>query len=181
MLFRSMSLPADALAAAALVVLFGYLVFGITGFGASLFTVPVLSHFLPLPFVLAVALLLDVTAAATLGLRYRRDVALGEIVPLLPFAAIGAVLGVTLLVKLPREACLLAMGIFLLCHGLMGLRAKGTLARVSRWWAAPAGFAGGLFGTLFGVGGPPQIAYLSRRPMGSEQLRATNEIGRAHV
>ena len=46
------------------VIVFGYVVFGLTGFGASLFTIPVLTHFYPLPFVLVLAGLLDVAAVA---------------------------------------------------------------------------------------------------------------------
>ena len=61
------------------VVLFGYVVFGLTGFGASLFTVPVLSHFYPLPLVLALAALLDLAGAITVGVHGRREAALQEL------------------------------------------------------------------------------------------------------
>jgi uncharacterized membrane protein YfcA len=37
----------------------------------------------------------------------------------------------------------------------------------------PAGFAGGLSGTLFGVGGPPYMIYLSRRLEDKGALRST--------
>src|SRR2546425_9383952 len=43
----------ETLLLAALIVFAGYTVFGVTGFGASPITVPVLAHFLPLPFVLS--------------------------------------------------------------------------------------------------------------------------------
>ena len=58
----------DTLLLAALIVFTGYLVFGVTGFGASPITVPVLAHFLPLPFVLSLAAALDLGSAAALGL-----------------------------------------------------------------------------------------------------------------
>ena len=48
---------------AAAVVAAAYIIFGITAFGAALFTVPVLTHFLPLDFVLPMCVLLDVSAA----------------------------------------------------------------------------------------------------------------------
>jgi uncharacterized membrane protein YfcA len=50
---------------AALTVALGYLVFAITGFGAALLTVPVLSHFFPWPFVLPLAVLLGIGAPLT--------------------------------------------------------------------------------------------------------------------
>ena len=40
-----------------------YVVFGITGFGASLMTVPILSHFYPVPFVLALFAIADRASA----------------------------------------------------------------------------------------------------------------------
>ena len=49
-----------------------YVVFGISAFGAALFTVPILSHFFPLDFVLPLCVLLDVSAALTLGARFSR-------------------------------------------------------------------------------------------------------------
>src|SRR5438552_2292769 len=45
----------ETLLLAALIVFAGYTVFGVTGFGASPITVPVLAHVLPLPFVLSLA------------------------------------------------------------------------------------------------------------------------------
>ena len=46
-----------------LVIFVAYLVFGITGFGASPITIPVLVHLLPLAFVLSLAALLDLGSA----------------------------------------------------------------------------------------------------------------------
>ena len=40
---------------AAAVVAGAYVIFGISAFGAALFTVPILSHFLPLDFVLPIS------------------------------------------------------------------------------------------------------------------------------
>ena len=68
-------LPTFAIAAA---VVFGaYVIFGISAFGAALFTVPVLSHFLPLDFVLPMCVLLDVSAALGAG---RAHLARGRLV-----------------------------------------------------------------------------------------------------
>ena len=43
------------------VVFAGYMVFGVTGFGASPITIPVLVHLLPLTFVLPLAAILDLS------------------------------------------------------------------------------------------------------------------------
>lgn len=158
---------------AAAVVAAAYVIFGISAFGASLFTVPMLSHFFPLDFVLPMCVLLDVSAALALGARFSRAADKSELLALAPFSLIGAVLGVTLLVTLPRNATLTAFGVFLLSYGLYALRRGETAALISRRWAPVAGLTGGTMGTLFGIGAPPYAIYLARRLAGKATLRAT--------
>jgi len=55
----------------------------------------------------------------------------------------GAILGVTLLVTLPRSATLIALGVFLLAYGAYSLHEGVPTRRVSRHWAPVAGFTGG--------------------------------------
>jgi hypothetical protein len=81
----------------------GYLIFGISGFGASLITVPVLSYYLSLKTALPICVLLDLTSAMVLGTRLRGGVEKREILLLVPFSLIGAVTGATLLLHLPRQ------------------------------------------------------------------------------
>src|SRR3972149_6472656 len=50
----------------------GSLVYGITGFGSSLVTIPLATHFVPLPFALAVFALMDLANALRLGLAHPR-------------------------------------------------------------------------------------------------------------
>ena len=119
----------------------GYFIFAITGFGAALITVPVLSHFLPLPFVLPLAVLLDVGASVVMGVRLHRNADWGELRWMVPFSLAGAVTGVTLLVNLPRTAAIVGVGVCVIAYGVYSLRHGGTLERVSRVWAPVSGFA----------------------------------------
>jgi uncharacterized membrane protein YfcA len=160
-------------ALAACTVAVGYLVFAITGFGAALLTVPVLSHFLPLPFVLPLAVLLDVGASLVVGLRFHRDADRDELRWMIPFSLAGAILGVTLLVSLPRDAALCGLGLLTLVYGLYNLRQSSEFRRVSAAWAPVAGVAGGAMGTLFGIGAPPYAVYLTRRLDDKAAMRAT--------
>jgi uncharacterized protein len=160
-------------AAAAATVLGAYVVFGITAFGAALFSVPILSLFFPLDFVLPVSVLLDVAAALAVGTRFSRDADRTELAWLAPFVLAGAVLGVTLLVALPHRATLAAFGVFVLAYGLYSLRGGAPARPAGRGWAPLAGLTGGVTGTLFGVGGPAYVIYLSRRLAGKDALRAT--------
>ena len=52
----------------------------------------------------------------------------------------------------------------------------GMPGKVGTGWAYFAGFCGGLFGMLFGAGGPPYAIYLSHRDLSKEHFRATLSI-----
>jgi uncharacterized protein len=156
-----------------LVIFAAYLVFGITGFGASPITIPVLVHLLPLAFVLPLAALLDLGSALALGFHTRRQADTRELVTLVPFTLLGLTLGVTLLLRLPREATLLALGVFVCAYAVNLMLRRETRRRLSRWWAAPAGLVGGLVGALFGMGGPPYVMYLAGRIANPDAQRAT--------
>jgi uncharacterized protein len=156
-----------------LVIFVGYLVFGITGFGASPITIPVLVHLLPLAFVLPLAALLDLGSALALGFHTRRQADSRELLTLVPFTLVGLTLGVTLLLRLPRDATLLALGLFVCAYAVNLIVRRETRRRLSRWWAAPAGIVGGLIGALFGMGGPPYVVYLAGRIPDPNAQRAT--------
>ena len=170
-----MIIPFDVpmFAIAAAVVFASYVLFGITAFGAALFTVPILSHFLPLDFVLPMCVLLDVSASLALGVRVSRDADWTELKWMVPLSLAGAVAGVTLLVALPRQSTIAGIGTFLVAYSLYSLRQGEASRIVSRAWAPIAGFVGGAFGTLFGVGAPPYAIYLAHRLRDKLAYRAT--------
>lgn len=156
-------------------IIFGaYVIFGISAFGAAMFTVPSLSYFFPLEFVLPLCVLLDVSASLALGSRFSRDADRGELKWMAPFSLAGAVAGVTALVTLPQQATIAAFGLFLCSYGLYSLYAGVPQIGIARHpWAVVSGFCGGATGTLFGVGAPPYAIYLSRRLPDKTVLRAT--------
>jgi uncharacterized membrane protein YfcA len=146
---------------------------GLTGFGSALVTIPLATFFVPLPFALAVFAMVDFVNGLRLGLENPRNAVLGDIARMVPLMIGGIVTGTTLLVNLPRNASLIALGVFVLGYALYSLARRGAAATVNRNWAFVAGFCGGLSGTLFGAGGPPYAIYLSHRPLSKEQFRAT--------
>lgn len=165
--------PAElaALAAAAFA---GSVVFGITGFGAALITVPFATHFVPLPFALALYVLMDLANAFRIGFENPKRAVKSEWTRMIPTILVGTVVGLTLLVNLPRQAATLALGVFVLAFALYSLLGHPDARRVlSTRWAFLAGFTGGVTSTLFGAGGPPYAMYLSHRGLSKEQYRAT--------
>ncbi len=162
------------LAALVLAAFAGSVIFGITGFGAALVTVPLATHFVPLPFALALFVLMDLANAFRIGFENPKRAVKAEWTLMVPTILIGTVAGVTLLVNLPRQAATLALGIFITVFALYSLMRKADVVRtVSTRWAYVAGFAGGITSTLFGAGGPPYAMYLTYRGLAKEQYRAT--------
>lgn len=151
----------------------GGLIYGITGFGSALVTIPLATHFVPLPFALAVFAIVDFITSLRIGLEDPRKAVLPEIVRMVPMMLIGVITGTTLLVNLPRDTATTALGVFVLGYALYSLARRATLRTVSRRWAYLAGFCGGVTGTVFGAGGPPYAIYLSHRALTKEQFRAT--------
>ena len=151
----------------------GSMVFGLTGFGAALITIPVATHVVPLPFALALFALMDLGNAFRIGFESPRNAVRAEWMRLVPMIVVGTALGVTLLVNLPRRWGMLALGIFVLAYAIYSLVRPEPRATTGRGWAWVAGFAGGLTSALFGAGGPPYAIYLSRRGLSKAQLRAT--------
>ena len=165
--------PWLTLACAALVVCFAYSVFGLTGFGASIVAIPLLVHFFSLRFAVPMMLVFDLSASLLLGLRNRRQLSRAELLRLLPFMAVGMIVGVTLLVRVPERWLLLCLGLFVASYALWSLFGQPREAPASPRWAAPAGLIGGAFTALYGTGGPIYTIYLARRLPDKNVLRAT--------
>jgi uncharacterized membrane protein YfcA len=151
----------------------GAILYGLSGFGSALITVPIAAQFFPLPFVIASFALVDLSGALRLGLENPRNAVRGEVARMAPMIIVGLALGVTALVNLPRQASMLALGAFILVYALYSLARRATHGIVSQRWAYVAGVSGGITGTLFGAGGPPYAIYLAHRPLTKEQFRAT--------
>ena len=161
------------LPALASIALLGSVVYGLTGFGAALVTIPLATHFVPLPFALAVFALMDLGNALRIGLQRPKDANKEELIRMVPMVLAGTVVGVTALVNLPRAGAMLALGVFVMTYACYSLLRRPGGAMIRRGWAYLAGFIGGITSTLFGAGGPPYAIYLSHRPLSKEQFRAT--------
>ena len=155
------------------IILGAYFIRGITGFGSGLISVPLLALIIPLQTVVPLIIVLDFSASLLMSRNARADVRWQEIIPLLPTSLIGIIIGVTLLVSLPREPLLTGLALFVILFGLRYLLNIHGDRLVSKIWSIPAGLIGGLIGALFGTGGPPYVIYLTHRISEKSQLRAT--------
>jgi uncharacterized membrane protein YfcA len=159
------------------VVLSGYTVLGLTGFGSALVIVPLLAMKWPLSEVVALTLLMDVPASAFHSWLNASQVQWRELRRLLPGLVIGTAAGLLLAPHAQSRWPLLLLGLYAAMVGLNTLRAKtahkhplGTL------WAGPVGTAIGLVEMLFGTAGPLVVAWLSRRLADAQQIRASTPM-----
>jgi uncharacterized protein len=160
-------------AALAGIAFLGALIFGVTGFGAALVSIPLATHFVSLEFALALFVLADLGMAFSVGLEKPGNAVRKEWTRLVPMILVGTALGVTLLVNLPRAAGMLLLGAFVVGFAFYTLFRRDTTRVVAAGWGWLAGLAGGITSTLFGAGGPPYAIYLSQRGLTKEQFRAT--------
>lgn len=151
----------------------GSFVYGVTGFGSGLITVPLAAALVDLPFALAVFCLIDTLNVARVWLARPQSVDRDEARRLLPTCAIGVAAGIFLLTRLPLAGVMTAFGVFLLGYAIYGLALAHRLPAMPTRWAYLAGFTGGLTSAMFGAGGPPFAIYLSRRPLSKERIRST--------
>ena len=158
---------------APLVVVAGYTVMGLTGFGSTIITVPILAHFLPLSYLVPLMAVIDVGCSLAIGGRGHKEIARGELKRLVPFMFVGFALGVTVLVGVPDHYLRTALGIFAVAVGIHGIFNPTLQRSISGWWCVPAGVVGGAVATIFGAGGPLYAIYLSGRLRDKGAVRAT--------
>jgi len=151
----------------------GAFVYGVTGFGSSLVSIPLATHFVPLPFALATFCVIDWITSIRVMVERPRNIVRGEWVRMASTIIIGSVLGMTALFHLPRGGAMLALGVFVIAYAVYAMASRRDGPVVDQRWAYVAGVGGGVSGTLFGAGGPPYAIYLTHRPVTKEQYRAT--------
>jgi uncharacterized protein len=158
---------------APIVVVVAYTVFGLSGFGSTVVSVPILAHFLPISYLVPLMVVLDLACALFLGTTGREHVAKRELKYLIPFMFVGFVVGVTVLVGMPDQWLRAALGIFAVSVGVYSVLNPTMTRTISRLWSIPTGVVGGAVATIFGAGGPIYATYLSGRLHDKNELRAT--------
>jgi uncharacterized membrane protein YfcA len=160
---------------AVIIIFCAYFIFGVAGFGTSLVAVPLLVQIYPLTTVVPMMVLMDICASLYLGRKSSSEVDKKELLWLFPFSLVGMVIGITLLINAPSEPLLIVLGIFAGANGLRVLMKKKVELRtpISKWWAMPFGFFGGIFTALFATGGAIYASYLEMRMRDPRMLRAT--------
>ena len=158
---------------APVIIVVAYTVFGLSGFGSTVISVPVLAHFLPVSYLVPLMALLDLASACLVGSAGREHVSRPEMKRIIPWMFVGFVVGVTLLKGVPDDYLRMALGIFAMSVGVYSIFNPTMLRTISVWWSVPAGIVGGAIATIFGAGGPIYSTYLAGRLKDKSEIRAT--------
>lgn len=158
---------------APVIIVIGYTVFGLSGFGSTVISVPVLAHFLPVSYLVPLMALLDLASACLVGTASREHISRPEMKRIIPWMFVGFVVGVTLLKGVPDDYLRTALGIFAMSVGVYSIFNPTVLGTFSAWWSVPAGIVGGAIATIFGAAGPIYSTYLAGRLKDKSEIRAT--------
>lgn len=153
-------------------IVIAYTIKGLSGFGAGLIAIPILSLVLPVTIVVPAVSLLSYGANLIQSFKLKQDSCWSDIWPLIPFCLLGVFLAVWLLVNVNAKQLTLAMGIFVMAYAVYSLLPIQKITG-SRLWAIPFGGLGGFIGALFGSSGFVYVTYLKLRPLNKTQFRAT--------
>jgi uncharacterized membrane protein YfcA len=154
-----------------IVVLAAYTMLGLTGFGSTMISVPILAHFLPISYLVPLMAVIDcISAASVVRKGGHGNVARRELKLIVPWMFGGFLIGLTVLVGAPDRYLRFALGIFAIAVGVHGILNPRLGSAISALWSVPAGLLGGVAASLFGAGGPIYAVYFTGR------LRDKNEI-----
>jgi uncharacterized membrane protein YfcA len=112
---------------------------------------------------------LSIAVGSTVLWRWRREVRLRNAAPLMLGGLCGIPLGVTILTRWDERPLVFTLGGLTICYAAWSLlraprQVEDGERAVHAMWGVLAGFAGGVVGGAFNMGGPPVVAYgLHRR------------------
>jgi uncharacterized membrane protein YfcA len=167
------TVPLETIFWAGCIITVAYVVYGLTGFGASIVAIPLLALLFPLRFSVPMMVVFDLGAGLIVGWRGRGRIETTELRRLIPYMLVGVGLGATVLVKASDRWLLLTLAVFLIGYASWSLAWPSGDRRIGPRWAAPLGTLGGMFAATFGTGGPLFAIYLARRLSDKSTLRTT--------
>lgn len=146
----------------------GGLTQGLAGFGFGLVTMGIYAQVFEVREAVPMATCLSITVGSTVLWRWRRHVRLTNAAPLMLGGLAGLPLGVAFLTHWDERPLVGTLGGLTILYAAWSLwrapRSPATGERaVHPAWGVLAGFAGGVVGGAFNMGGPPVVAYALHR------------------
>jgi len=146
---------------------------GLTGFGFSLVSVPVLVVILGPRTAVPIIILLNATANVAMFPLVRQAAHLRRIVPLVVAGIAAVPLGMLLLLKLDPQTVKLLAGCVTILFALAFLAGFQRPVSNEKWGFAAAGLISGTTNGLISTGGPPAVLFLTNQGVPKKTFRAS--------
>lgn len=146
---------------------------GLSGFGAILISLPLLSIFLDIKTVIPLVALAAQAITLIVLIQLKRHLDWRKILPLVVGALPGILVGVYFLKRLDMGIIHWILGATLISYSLYSLLIRAHERGVREGWAYLFGFLGGCLGGALSAAGPPVIVYTSLTDWGKDQMKVT--------
>lgn len=159
-----------------LIVSSGYFVQGLTGFGATIFSMPLLLMLYKLDIVVPVCISLSIIQSIFVIIKDYKDIHIKEIAKVLILATIGIPIGLYIGTVVSEVILKKVLGIYLLLNSIYNLiniyrKRENNLSKSKLLVIFP--ILGGCFQGVFGTGGPLVVIYASNKIKDKTNFRAS--------
>jgi uncharacterized membrane protein YfcA len=159
------------------VVFFANFAQSVAGFGMAMIAMPLLiAMHVPLFVAAPLMALINLLSRIIQIVHYRRDIHLSDVWPLMLAAAIGIPVGVFVLQDFDPVIISRLLGLIVLTYAGMQIFNLYIPSMKHSVWAYGLGFASGLLGGAYKIGGPPVIIYATGRRWPSVIFKANIQV-----
>ncbi len=146
---------------------------GVSGFGAALVAIPLLTLFMDIKTAVPLTMLNGLVITAFLSLQLKRHVDRRKIIPLLIGCLPGVGVGAFVLKQANADLMKMLLGGMIIVYAFYGLLFRPRPRTLHPAWAYLAGFGTGTIGSAFSAGGPPTIVYTTLTGWPKDDIKAT--------
>ena len=146
---------------------------GALGFGFGLTAMALLPLLLGVKGAVPVVAVYGGLVNTILLVRFRHHLDLRAAAPLVAGTFLGIPVGVWLLRSLDPSILTLTLGVLVGGYVLHAVRQGGRVPELGSIWGGGLGLVSGVLGGAFSTGGPPAVVWVSSKPWGPPQIRAT--------
>ena len=146
---------------------------GLTGFGYSLFSLPLLALLMPVSAAVPMLCLTSIFLNLSVFLKARKSLDLKRILPLLISGAAAIPAGVWLLQTANESALKIIVGVIVTLSSIIYLSGFRVTVRREKLAMIPVGFLSGLLNGATSFSGPPVILFFANQRVGKHEFRAS--------
>lgn len=149
---------------------------GISGFGAGLVAMPLLTLLLGIKAAVPLSMLNGLIITGILSFQLKPHIDWRKIMPLLLGSLPGIFIGALALQRLAADHLQLGLGAFITLYAVYSLTARPSPRAISSHWGYVAGFLTGTISSVFSAGGPPAVIYVSLTNWPKDEIKATLSV-----